>query len=603
MRTIPAGFRSSGRWGMPSAVCLAGVCVLILGAPDALAEPLFSESRAFDTGQYPFAVAAADLNHDGRVDVVVANRGSNTLSVLLGVGRGVFAPHTQFATGAGPSSVAIADLDGDGQLDLVATNSAANSVSVLRGTGDGRFLTHIEIPAGIGVSRVVVAELDGDGRPDIATLNGGVNNISVLHGNGDGSFGAAATYPVGITPSALAVGDLNGDHRADLVTTNQFGAPVSVLLARPDGTFAPQIQVRFIALNPSALALADMDGDHVLDLVVASTGFDVVSVLHGNGDGSFVPMVDLAIGLGPYALVAADLDADGGTDLAVANIFSSTVAVQRRSSPTEFMEDGYLVGGEYPADVIAADVNADGKLDLISANNLSNTISVFLSRTEVVSMGLRIRHDRIDQHPGHDRGTAELQPPAPFKASDIDIATIRLNGTVAVDANAGVSVEDRDHDGIPELRVRFDRQALIRTLAPGSETAVTVTGTIAGREFVGADTIRVRAHRGGDGPIASQGMIGQSGFAIRAGEVSLTVVNPSPRSRLGFDLSWPRGERATLHVLDVAGRQVSLRRFDAGGGAVRHIEWPEAARFKPGVYFLRLTTEQAEHVVRRVVLE
>jgi hypothetical protein len=279
------------------------------------------------------------------------------------------------------------------------------------------------------------------------------------------------------------------------------------------------------------------------------------------------------------------------------------VAVQRRSSPTEFMEDGFLVGGEYPADVIAADVNADGKLDLISANNLSNTISVFMSRTEVVSMGLRIKHDRIDRHPGHDRATAELQPPAPFKAADIDVASIRLNRTVAVDAHAGVSVEDHDHDGIPELRVRFDRQALLRTLAPGHEAVVTVTGTIAGREFVGADTIRVRAHRGGDRPIASQGMIGQSGFAIRAGEVSLTVANPSLRSRLGFDLSWPRGERATLQLLDVAGRRLASRRLEAGGGAVRHIEWPEAAGFEPGVYFVRLTTERAEPVVRPVVLE
>ena len=603
MRSLLAGPRSFRYRNALLVTCLSTAFVSIGGARDVFAEPLFSESRAFDTGQYPFAVAAADLNHDGRVDVVVANRGSNTLSVLLGAGQGMFAPHTQFATGAGPSSVAIADLDGDGKLDLVATNSAANSISVLRGTGDGGFLAQVEIPASVGVSRVVVAELDGDGLPDLATLNGGVNNISVLHGNGDGSFGAAATYPVGITPSALAVGDLNGDHRADLVTTNQFGAPVSVLLARPDGTFAPQIPVKFIALNPSALALADMDGDHVLDLVVASTGFDVVSVLHGNGDGSFVSMVDLAIGLGPYAIVAADLDADSRIDLAVANILSSTVAVQRRSSPTEFMEDGYLVGGEYPADVIAADVNADGKLDLISANNLSNTISVFMSRTEVVSVGLQIKHDRIDRHPGRDQVTAELQPPAPFKATDIDIATIRLNGTVAVDAHAGVSVDDRDHDGILELRVRFDRQTVIRTLAPGSEAVVTVTGTIAGRAFVGADTVRVRAHRGGGWPSASQGMIGLSGIAIRVGEVSLAVPNPSPRSRLGFDLSWPRGEGAMLQLLDVAGRRLAFRRLDAGGGAVRHIDWPEAARFEPGVYFVQLTTERAEPVVRRVVLE
>src|SRR6266704_291405 len=94
---------------------------------------------SFDTGSRPNTVAIADLNRDGKPDLVTANAGSATVSVLLGNGDGTFAAKTDFTTGSGPQSVAIGDLNGDARPDLAVADAAFNKVSVLLGNGDGTF--------------------------------------------------------------------------------------------------------------------------------------------------------------------------------------------------------------------------------------------------------------------------------------------------------------------------------------------------------------------------------------------------------------------------------------------------------------------------------
>jgi hypothetical protein len=121
----------------------------------------------------------ADVNGDGRLDVVTANPGSSDVSVLLGNGDGTFQTPQRFAVGGGPVSVAVADVNGDGRLDLVTANAygtnGAGDVSVLLGAGDGTFQAEQRFGAGFNPSSVAVADVNGDGRLDLVT-----DDVSVL---------------------------------------------------------------------------------------------------------------------------------------------------------------------------------------------------------------------------------------------------------------------------------------------------------------------------------------------------------------------------------------------------------------------------------------
>ena len=86
-----------------------------------------------------------------------------------------------------------------------------------------------------------------------------------------------------------------------------------------------------------------------------------------------------------------------------------------------------------------------------------------------------------------------IEPPSPYTPGDIDVASIRLNGTVPADLSKPSKIGDANHNGIPDLEVRFDRATVIAILVPGRAVPVTVTGDIGdGCHFTGVDVVRVK---------------------------------------------------------------------------------------------------------------
>src|SRR5260370_2965783 len=155
------------------ALICAGLAVFnVLVAAAAQAQDVsFIARRDFDTaGVSPVSVAVGDVNGDGVQDLVIANFGSNNVSVLLGNGDGTFQGARNFAAGASPNSVAVGDFNGDGVQDLAVANlTAANNVSVLLGNGDGSFQAPQAFPTGgLGPRSVAVGDFNGDGVPDLA---------------------------------------------------------------------------------------------------------------------------------------------------------------------------------------------------------------------------------------------------------------------------------------------------------------------------------------------------------------------------------------------------------------------------------------------------
>jgi len=128
------------------------------------------------------------------LDLIVANYGSNTVSVLLGNGDGTFSAQQTFATGNEPRSVVVADVNGDTHPDVITTNGGG-SVSVLAGNGNGTFAAQQTFATGPFPDSRPWPDVNEDTHPDLIMINVLSNVVDVLLGNGDGSFAAAAHAP------------------------------------------------------------------------------------------------------------------------------------------------------------------------------------------------------------------------------------------------------------------------------------------------------------------------------------------------------------------------------------------------------------------------
>jgi hypothetical protein len=388
-------------------------------------QTLFLPAVAYNSGAYyPYAVAIADVNGDGRPDMLVANECvdqndcnqlGGVVAVLLGNGDGTFQPAvTYLSRGTAPTWLAVADVNGDGKPDLVVANeycspiganciNGQGSVGILLGNGDGTFQSAVLYGSGgEGAFSVAVADVNGDHKPDIAVANNCTGNanaicsdhhglMGVLLGNGDGTFQPAVSYASGGEGAvSVAVTDVNGDHKPDIVAANTCSdcqkdstGVVGVLLGNGNGTFQQAVMYKSGGGGAGSLAVADVNSDSKPDLVVGNVLSNTVGVLLGNGDGTFQQA--LTYGSGgqfPAAVAVADVNGDGKTDLLLANQCQSgtcgyrgLVGVLLGNGDGTFQKAViYHSGGTGTAHGLAvADVNGDGEPDVLVTNQCVST--------------------------------------------------------------------------------------------------------------------------------------------------------------------------------------------------------------------------------------
>src|SRR5262249_54499432 len=140
----------------------------------------FTTTGFVTTGKLPIALAVGDFDRDGHLDVVSASESDSNVSFLHNNGAGVFTevlPRTALAGGAAPRGPAAADLEGDGLLDVVTADSGTKTVSLLRGSGTGTFSVKGILGTGPTTSAVVVTDLDRDGIPDVVASSLGDGNV------------------------------------------------------------------------------------------------------------------------------------------------------------------------------------------------------------------------------------------------------------------------------------------------------------------------------------------------------------------------------------------------------------------------------------------
>jgi VCBS repeat-containing protein len=243
----------------------------------------------------------ADVNHDGKLDLVLPDFQNGVVQVALGNGDGTFGTPTAFNTNIvpdAPGRAAVGDLNHDGNPDIVATNGLGHNIGVLLGDGHGGFTLAGTFNAGQLPAAVALGDLNGDGNLDAVVDNrdlGGNDTISVLLGNGVGGFGSPTPYAIGEEVGTIALADVNHDGRLDIVTSNISGSD-SVLLQQPDGTFAQAPGSPLLVNQSSGIALGNIDNaqvtneDTVLTFGAASGNAITVSDVDANGQAETVTL-------------------------------------------------------------------------------------------------------------------------------------------------------------------------------------------------------------------------------------------------------------------------------------------------------------------------
>jgi len=197
----------------------------------------FTNKQDLATGTQPYLVNISDIDGDGKPDLVVANGVSNSISVFLNTstsGTVSFAARVDLATGTSPESASIGDIDGDGKPDLVVANNGSNTISVFRNTstiGNVSFAANVDFTTGVNPTPVSIGDLDGDGKPDLAVPNYGSNTVSIFRNTsnvGTISFAAKVDITTGVNPIPASIGDIDGDGKPDLVLANHGSNTVSV---------------------------------------------------------------------------------------------------------------------------------------------------------------------------------------------------------------------------------------------------------------------------------------------------------------------------------------------------------------------------------------
>jgi hypothetical protein len=220
--------------------------------PGNISFPTSGQDLVLPPGSFPETVVIGDFDGDGKPDLATEDYYSSFVSIFRNTsitnGAISFAVNQDFPTGMNPNGLAAADLDGDGKIDLVTVNQTDQTISLLRNTTTGSTFsfdpgTGTAPPTGLGPQDIGIADLDGDGKPDLTVTNVTDGTVSVFRNTGTSgslSVATAVIYPTGSSPQYITIADFDGDGKPDLATSNYNDNTFAVL--RDQGASEPIVR-------------------------------------------------------------------------------------------------------------------------------------------------------------------------------------------------------------------------------------------------------------------------------------------------------------------------------------------------------------------------
>ncbi|EDM81702.1 hypothetical protein PPSIR1_22334 [Plesiocystis pacifica SIR-1] len=337
-------------------------------------------------GFEPVDLALADIDGDGREDLITANAGGDNVAVLHALGEGDFDAPTFYGLGGalGPASLAALDVDpeaaNDGGVDLMV--GCADSLVILLNTGSA---VAFEDPEVVELGAPVLDMAKGNFTLDSTaeSVIGASDELGILitHGTGTGISSDLDAYPTPAPSKAVAAGMISQDPYSDFISISDQGTTASLIYFLPDPPYLEEAELG-LGGPASDLILASLDANPVLDLVVSSAADEQLILFADLIDGVLPNGVFIDVDGQPDHLAVGDMNDDGTLDIIYADEVADEVGVLLGGPDLSFGTPLVFPVGQRPSAVLVADLDEDGLPDIVTANADDDNLTILFSQAD-----------------------------------------------------------------------------------------------------------------------------------------------------------------------------------------------------------------------------